>query len=783
MRSVYSLIISLGTKIMIMIRNFRYKVFQTFISPFNGMLFLSKAKSKAKAKFIFVLMALSFCIFQISKAQNPIIVSRLEEPVKFDGSPDENAWSKIIPLPVTTLQPVAGKEPSEKTEVLLGYTDDYFWIGGRFYDSDPSLIQVYSKKRDEITGENDYFGALIDCQNNNENGLFFCTSVTGNRYDNLYFNDARDLIPYNLSWNTYWDVKTTVTDEGWFTEMRIPFSSLRFKSAEGKVVMGLLINRWIPRKNEMIVFPAIDPKYGLWAKRRPSLAYDIIFQDIKPKKPVYITPYVLAGERMTHNLDITGTSYKKANELTKEAGIDLKYGITSDLTLDLTINTDFAQVEADDQQVNITRYSLFYPEKRVFFQERSDLFDFTFGYNGSNGNVFYSRRIGLYDGNPVRIIGGVRLTGKIGKTEIGFINMQTAKYSLEVPSENFNIFRFKRSIINPYSYAGGIFTSRIGANGNSNFTYGLDSYVSVLGDKYIEFKVSQTYDSEKEYKGLGDNTFLRLNMENRNIKGWSYRSSFDWLGKDYEPAIGFIQRGNNYVFMENLNYGWIPGEKSFLYTHKVYYKFAAYSNTRSQLETIITGPGWDFEAKNRSTGQTEPEFRREILRDTFFIDNKTYVPDGDYSFFVLKQVLQTPTSASFNVKSDCLLGQYYDGSVISVKLIPKWSVSKSVKLEGQYQYNSVSFPVRGQKHISHVTGLKFTYMLNTKLSASTFIQYNSATGVFFTNFRIRYNPREGNDFYLVFNEGRNTDIFRESPQLVRIDNQTLLIKYSYTFIL
>ena len=745
------------------------------MSYFKGTPFLSIIICKV------ILLHLFLMFSSEAKSQDPIIVKRMDEPVKFDGLPDENAWTGITPLPVTALQPVAGKEPSERTEVLLGYTDDYFWIGGKFYDSDASLIQGFSKKRDEITAENDYFGALIDCQNNNETGWFFCTSVTGNRYDNAYFNDARDAVPYNLSWNTYWDVRTAVTDEGWFVEMRIPFSSLRFKPTDGKVVMGLLINRWIPRKNEMIVFPAIDPKFGVWAKRRPSLAYDIVFQDIKPKKPVYITPYALAGERMTHYLDPESASYKRTTKFTKEAGVDLKYSLTSDLTLDLTVNTDFAQVEDDDQQVNITRYSLFYPEKRVFFQERSDLFDFTYGYNGSNGNVFYSRRIGLHGGNPVRIFGGARLTGKIGKFDVGLINMQTAKYSDELPSENFNVLRIKKQIINPYSYAGGIFTSRIGVNGKSDLTYGFDSYISLKGDKYLELKLSQTYDSEKDYLKLMDNTFLRMNLENRNIKGWSYRSSFDWLGKDYVPAVGFIQRGNNYIFMESLNYGWIPDEKSFLYTHKVYYKFYAYSSTQNNLETIVTGPGWDFEAKNRSTGQTEPEFRREILRDTFFINTDTYIPQGAYSFVVLKQILQTPTSGRLQIKTDCLLGQYYDGSVVSIKVIPKWALSRSIKLEGQYQYNTIAFPSRNQRYTSHVTGLKFTYMMNTKLSASSFIQYNSAANVFFTNLRVRYNHREGNDFYIVFNEGRNTDIFRESPYLARVDNQTLVVKYSYTF--
>jgi hypothetical protein len=733
-------------------------------------------------KYLFVLIIV-FCFSLDVASQDAIIVTRINGDIRFDGSPDEAAWSNIEPLPMTTLQPVAGRTPSEKTEILLGYSDDYFWIGGRMYDSDPSLIQIYSNKRDEIGGENDYFGILIDCLNNNENGLFFCTSPTGNRYDNTIFNDARDIIPYNLSWNTYWDVKTTITDEGWFAEMRIPFSSLRFKSIDGKITMGLIVNRWIPRRGEMVVFPAIDPKYGLWAKRRPSLAYDIVFQDIKPSKPVYLTPYVLAGKRMTHNLDADGAGYKRSEDFTKEAGLDLKYGITSDLTLDLTLNTDFAQVESDDQQVNITRYSLFYPEKRVFFQERSDMFDFTFGYNGANGNVFYSRRIGLHEGQPVRILGGARLTGKIGKFDLGLINMQTSKYSDELPSENFNVLRVKRPVINPYSYAGGIFTTRAGTNGSLNLTYGLDSYISTSEHHYVEFKLSQSYDSGRDYKRPADNTFLRLNMENRNIKGVSYRASFDWMGKDYDPGIGFIQRGDNFVFMENLRYGWVPGEKSFIYAHKIYYKFAAYCNTQGLLETIITGPGWDFEGKNKSTGETEPEFRREIVRDTFYIDKNTYVPAGAYSFFVLKEVLGSPSTERISIKADCLLGQYYDGSVISVKLIPKWSISKSLKIEGQYQYNALKFPVRDQKHISHVTGLKFSYMLNTKLSAGAYIQYNSSADVFFTNLRVRYNAREGNDFYIVFNEGRNTDILRESPNLPRVDNQTLLIKYSHTFIL
>jgi hypothetical protein len=709
-------------------------------------------------------------------------IKRLDAIIKFDGIPEEEAWRKISPLPVTTLQPVAGREPSEKTEVLVGYTDDYLWIGGKLYDSDPSGIRFSSKKRDDYSNENDFLGIVIDCLNDNENAFFFCTSPSGNRLDMSIFNDARNLVPYNLSWNTYWDVKTAVTDEGWFTEIRIPFSSLRFKSKEGKITMGMIVNRWIPSKNEMIVFPALDPQIGVWAKHKPSLAQDIVFEGIKSSKPIYITPYVLAGGKIRNDLNIDGKAYERSFAATKEAGVDFKYGITSDLTLDLTVNTDFAQVEDDEQQVNITRFSLFYPEKRVFFQERSDLFDFSYGYMGLNGNVFYSRRIGLYNGQPLRILGGARLTGKIGKFDLGFINMQTAKYSSDLVSENFSVLRLKHNIINPYSYAGGILTSRIGADGKVDLTYGLDTYIKTTDDDYIEFKLSQTYSSEKEYKRIADYSFMRLNFESTNKnKGWSYRASFDWLGKDYEPAMGYLQRGNAYIPNGNIRYGWIPGESSFLYYHKVNYKTAAYFSTEGLFETLITGPGYEFETKNKIIGGLDPEFRREIIRDTFYIDKNTYVPQNSYSFLVIKASLGTPASSLFRIDSEYDLGTYYDGSLISVRIKPQWSLSQSLKVEGQYQYNAVFFPVRDQKYISHIGGIKLTYMLSIKLSAGAYIQYNSAADAVLTNLRMRYNPREGNDFYFVFNEGRNTDLLRESPELPRIGSQTLLIKYSYTF--
>ncbi len=749
------------------------------------MAYLKKCKL-VTGKYFPVIIILYLISFFALRAQDPVIISKLEGDVKFDGMPDEEAWLNIKPLRMTTLQPVSGKEPSEKTEVLIGYSDEYLWIGGRFYDSDPSLIQYKSKKRDDYGDDSDFFGIMLDCLNDNENGLIFCTSPAGNRLDMTISNDARitshNTMPFNVSWNTFWDVKTNITERGWFAEIRIPFSSIRFRESNEGVKMGLTAYRWIPRKNEMIVSPALDPKYGKWVRYQPSLAQDIILKGIRSVNPVYLTPYVLAGEKLINNPDLNGNSGQKSYKPTLEAGLDVKYSINSNLTLDLTVNTDFAQVEDDDQQVNVTRYSLFYPEKRMFFQERSDIFSFNLG---RDANLFYSRRIGLYnDSVPVRIIGGARLTGKIGRFDIGFLNMQTAKYSTVQASENFNVLRVKHNILNPYSYAGAILTSRIGTDGRYNLTYGLDTYIRAFGDNYIDLKYSQSYDSGKEYKSFGDNSFLRLFLERRNNKGWGYRVSTNWSGYDFNPGIGFLQRENIYSFGGRFRYGWIPMESSFLYTHQIYLKYITYYNTGGSLETISAGPGWTFETKNKFSGEIEPEFHREILTETFYVDEFTYntfVLPGDYSFVSLRGKILTPGSSGFNVESEYELGQYYDGSRISVKLKPIWAASQSIKIEGQYQYNNIRLPLRDQKYIIHLLGFKFLYMFSTSLSASAFVQYNSAENVFLSNLRIRFNPREGNDLYIVFNEGRNIEIPGERRQLPVITDQTFQIKYSYTF--
>ena len=352
--------------------------------------------------------------------QEAVKIKRITGIIEFDGIPAEAAWQTLEIFPLTMNKPNFGLEPSEKSEVRIGYDNGFLWIGASLYMNDASRIFSVTKKRDEMLFDYDAFGVILDTYNDNENGLAFYTAPTGLRTDYTISNDASGggFGPsgpsfMNFDWNTFWDVRTSRDDKGWYVEMRIPFSSLKFKSENDVATMGLIITRNISANNETDSYPAIDPKYGFMAVNKPSLAQTIEIEGARPTKPLYVSPYVLGGFSREWSMNEEETSYVKEDYPQYNAGGDIKYNINSNLTLDLTANTDFAQIEADDQQVNLTRYSLFFPEKRKFFQERSSLFDFSLG--GHSDNLFYSRNIGIADGDPIRIYGGARLTGRLGK--------------------------------------------------------------------------------------------------------------------------------------------------------------------------------------------------------------------------------------------------------------------------------------------------------------------------------------------------------------------------------
>ena len=524
-----------------------------------------RSSSPGNALLIFVLLfSLTNNALSQELDSTPLVLPRLQGPIQLDGFSDEPAWNAIEPLPLTVYQPVFQAPPTQKTEIRVAYDDDYLYVAGRMYDSKPDGIRGVSLYRDEYSGD-DVLAIVLDTFNDNENALWFSTTPTGVRFDWAVANDAQFNGDFrgaiNRSWNTFWDTRSVSTEEGWFAEMRIPFSSLRFQDADGRVIMGMSTYRFIARDNERQLFPATPPNWSMgWAKA--SQMKDVVFQGVYSKKPLYITPYVLGGLSELAELNNSETAYLTDNDFTREIGADIKYSLTSNLALDLTVNTDFAQVEADDEQVNLTRLSLFFPEKRQFFQERAGIFEFS---TGRQDRLFYSRRIGLDEDNqPVRILGGARVVGRIGSWDVGLINMQTANSNL-LPSENFGVLRLRRQVINPFSYAGGMVTTRLGNDGNYNVAAGLDAIIRPFGDDYITFRLAETFDRDlidSSTLDLWAANLFRLQWERRSENGFSYRGTVKRYGPDFKPEVGFLTRLDIVATAGTFGYGWFGDENA-----------------------------------------------------------------------------------------------------------------------------------------------------------------------------------------------------------------------------
>ena len=714
-----------------------------------------------------------------SSDDSQVKIQRINNPVRLDGRIEESEWGSVTPMSVVTHQPEFGKEPSEKTVFLMAYDDDYLYVAAKCYERDVSKIQSTSLKRDDWKGNSDAFGIILDTFNDNENAVGFVTTPSAARIDFTVFDDGQGDLPVNLSWNTFWDSVTKVTNEGWFAEMRIPFSSLRFQSDNGDVVLSAIMYRYISRTPERIVFPAIPQQWGDWSFLKPSQAQEILLEKVAPKKPFYVTPYLLGGSTQSQELNSAGTQYERKNDPTAEAGLDIKYGLTNNLTMDITFNTDFAQVEADDEEVNLTRFSLYFPEKRLFFLERSSVFDFNLG--GSN-NLFYSRNIGLNNGELVRILGGTRVTGRIGKWDLGAIAMQTAKHK-EIPSENFGVLRMRRQVFNPYSYIGGIATSRMGTDGSWNRSYGIDGIIRVFGDDYLTVKWGHTFDSES------DNDFFSLDpmrivawYERRTIEGFAYDFSYSRAGNSYDPGLGFSPRDTYTRYGYRVQHGWLPGSESRLMRHLASVGGALYYNNDSnEPETSEVGPEWQFVTKNEWQGKFAVKHNYEDVPESFSFSDDTFIPTGDYSFYNVEAEIDTPGGSLYQLSSSIEAGSFYDGERVTLALEPSAIVGNKTELTLSYELNKLTFENRDQRFTSHIGRFKTLFMFSPALSMTAFVQYNSAADMVINNIRFRYNPREGNDLYLVYDEGYNTDRERMIPALPQSQNRTLLIKYSYTF--
>lgn len=727
-----------------------------------------------KSTIAYVILILVFSV-NAADAQEPLRLTYLTASIQMDGLSNEPGWQRIEPLPMIMYKPTYRGEPTEKTEVRVAYDKDYFYCSARCYDTDPSGIRVNSLYRDR-SSKDDKFGIILDTFNDKESALSFWTTPAGVRGDEAIFSDGKS---DNKDWNTYWDVATVQNEKGWFVEIRIPFSSLSFQDENGRAAMGLIAYRNIARKNERVIFPDLSPERGI---DTPSRAHPIVFDQIYSQKPVYFTPYIAGGLEQTPTLNDAETAYHLKNELARNAGGDIKYNVTSNLTLDTTLNPDFAQAEADDQQVNLSRFSLFFPEKRQFFQERSGLFSFNFI---SRARLFHSRQIGIQDRERIPIIGGARLVGRIGDWDLGFLDMQTARKE-DIPRENFGVLRLRRQVLNPYSYAGLMLTNRIDEEGSYNFAYGLDGIFRLLGKEYLTLKWGQTFDHkiiQKQTSNFLDTAMFLAELTRRTDVGFDYELTVARSGKDFLPGIGYTRREDFTQLRGSARYDWLMGKGTSIrqVSPLQFSGFIVLRNEDRSVESAELDYNTDFEWKSGAALSMDLEMDYEDLIEDEDFPEDTIIPAGSYTYFRTEGGFDMPNQSLFRTDFGWAFGSFFDGWRLDFEVKPTWNVSRHLEIISEYEVNVVRFPKRNQGFNAHVARLRTRAALNTQVSLNAFVQYNSASDRFSTNIRFRYNFREGNDLWLVYNENLNTYRDDEIPKQLLTRGRTMLLKYTNTF--
>jgi len=701
-----------------------------------------------------------------------------------DGVLSEAVW-RSTPAVTSWYQqaPREGASPSQTTKMWVIYGDEAIYVAARLSETDPSSVTARTLERDSFSGSDetpkqDAVAVVLDSFNDDRTGLAFVVTPAGVRTD---MEIAKDGKAQNIEWNAFWDAATTRDKSGWVAEMRIPFSSLRFREgAEGYVEMGMILWRYRAENIEYDIYPAIPNRWDASAYK-PSEAAPVRFKGVVSKRPYYVRPYMLGGMKRERTVDEEQVVSDFAREWTREVGLDVKHALTSDLILDVTINTDFAQVEADDQRINLSRFSLFFPEKRDFFQERADLF--TFRFPGGPQRIFQSRRIGIYDGEPVPILGGARLTGRIGSWEVGAIEMQTAQTEvgdISVPSENFGVARVKRPVIGGGSYVGGMLTSRVDFNGDYNLVYATDADLRLYDDYYLGLQLGQSATPETR---AAKSVVATAVLQRRVQRGFSFGSSFAHLGTSFYPAVGFLRRQGYHRWGHRTQYTWFPKSASIIQNHSLIHRFEFIWGSRFRLlETSTSSLTWSALFRSGTRAQLRVEYAQEQLEKPFLVGDEVPVAPGTYRFWSGQVEAATPVGAPLRFEVQGEGGQYFNGRQFGGELSSLWTPSPHFALELDYNYNRVAL-TQGTFN-AHVARVRLEGALNKAFSANAYVQYNSSTEQFAPNLRFRYNPSEGHNLYLVYREDINVgQSTLRAPERPWTRARSMLVKYTYTFVL
>lgn len=675
-------------------------------------------------------------------------------------------------------QPSEGAPASERTEIRFIYTKDTLFIGVVCYDSDPSAIIVSDARRDASLQDSDSIQLIFDTYRDRQNGFVFGTNPAGIEVDGQVTNEgqgggglsigqmqqAGSGGGFNLNWDGAWEVRAKISEVGWSAEFAIPFKTLRYPSSEEQT-WGLNIQRNIRRRNERSYWAPTPRQFNLY---RLSIAGTVA--GIRP--PVFrnfkLIPYGL-GEALQSGVNPVD------GRVRGEAGGDLKYNLTPALTLDATVNTDFAQVEVDDQQVNLDRFNLYFPEKRPFFLENAGFFSV-----GNQGEVdlFFSRRIGLdATGTPIPIYGGGRVSGKLaGRWNLGLLNMQTASQGPSTPSNNFGVMRIARDLPNR-SQIGALLVSRQGVGDlartdDFNRTYAIDGRWGIKLHTIVSGFLART-----ETPGItsGDHAF---NVRSRtNTRKVDVDLSYQEVGQRFNPEVGFLTRGGYRkptVFVYTRFRPKNPFKIQELRPHISYRGFFGFDGFQ-ESGFLHVDNHWQF--KDSTEIHTGMNFTQEGVRVPFTVYPGVVVPAGTYEHKEAQIVTNTNQGAPVSLTWQNVIGGYFGGRRWSSTPTLRMRVGETFTSEIAYQRNDVDLP-RG-RFVTNLVRTRVNYSFTTRAFVQALVQYNDRADLWSANIRIGWLQAANTGLFIVYNDTRYLyDLFPNRPE--RTD-RSLVIKFSRMF--
>jgi len=687
----------------------------------------------------------------------------------------DSVWQQATPIAgFKQYQPDEGKPVSERTEVRMIFTRDTLFIGVVCYDSDPAQIIVSDSRRDSSLDNTDSFRMIFDTFQDVQNGFVFGTNPAGVEYDGQVTNEGQggggltgnqqsgSGSGFNLNWDGAWEVRTKTTELGWMAEFAIPFKTLRYPATANQV-WGVNFQRNIRRKNEEAYWAPIPRQFNLY---RVSIAGTVGGLQPPSFRNFKLIPYVL-GE-----VNQIGETPAETDP-DGDAGIDVKYNLTPSLTLDGTYRTDFAQVEVDDQQVNLDRFNLFFPEKRPFFLENAGFFSVG---NPGEVDLFFSRRIGLNSaGEAIPIIGGGRASGKIGLWNVGFLDMQTEDAGI-TPSNNFGVVRVSRELPNR-SAVGGIFVNRTGSgdlarDDDYNRTYAVDGKWGIGRNSVVSGFVAKTDTPGAESKDYAYNLRARILYPK-----WDLDVGYQEVADLFNPEVGFLTRRGYRKPDVRVMTRFRP--KDFMKLQEVrphatvrgFWGFDGFQETGyAHLDNH-----WQF--RDSSEMHTGMNLTREGLRVPFEIFPGIFVPPGTYDNAEAQLVYMTNQGAPLSFNFMTFIGGFFSGDRVTLNPTVRVRPSETFQMEVAYSRNNVNLP-QGDFD-TNLLRTRVSYSFNTRVFTQALVQYNDRADLWSMNLRFGWLQAANTGLFIVYNDSRGLyDLYPDRPE--RTD-RSLTIKFSHMF--